>query len=371
MHFSYITYPLVFHRPAGTSRGVLNDKKCWFVKLTSEDGRSGLGEVSFIPGLSLEDAGEIETGLIKLCDQQGWETEATLKKLSGQPGSEKISKSQSTMSPLPGIRFALESALADLENGGKRILYASDFTRGYEGIPINGLIWMGSQSRLKEQIREKLELGFRVLKMKVGAMDMPDELEVLDWIRKEYPEGDLEIRLDANGAWTPAEALDRMHALEGFHIHSIEQPIMPGQEDKMAELCTIQSIPIALDEELIGINRPEDRRKLIEKIKPSYIILKPGLLGGLSEAEDWISIAEGMGTGWWVTSALESDIGLNAIAQWTFSMGINMPQGLGTGSLYCNNIPSPLVMEGDRLWHRPGKKWKLSIITEHEQSPGQ
>ncbi len=263
---------------------------------------------------------------------------------------------------LPGVQFALETALRDLEGGGQRILFSSGFTKGLSGIPTNGLIWMGDPGFMREQLAEKVKAGFRVLKMKVGALDFELERGLLEGIRSDYGSEELEIRLDANGAWGPLEARSKMQKLSAYGIHSIEQPIAAGQHEEMAGLCENPSIPVALDEELIGINGAEARESLLEQIKPDYIILKPGLLGGLSVAEEWARLAEKNKAGWWVTSALESNIGLSAIAQWTASLGVSKPQGLGTGSLYKNNLPSPLEMEGDSLWYRPVKDWDLKDL---------
>jgi len=342
----YIRHPLKLYRPAGTSRGVIHQKECWYVKLVDETGVTGLGEVSFIPGLSVEDPEEIEIQLDHVCK--------LISRGEMDPAQE--------LPALPGIQFALESAMMDLEKGGERLLFPSDYTGGKAGILINGLIWMGDRSFMKRQIRDKLNQGFRVLKMKVGALDEKKELEVLSWIRSEYGTGDLEIRLDANGAWHAEEAPVRISRFAAFGIHSIEQPIGPDQIDAMADLCKDPDIPVALDEELIGISSPENRRAIMEKIRPAYIILKPGLLGGFSVAEQWIELAQDVRTGWWITSALESSIGLNAISQWTYQLDVSMPQGLGTGMLYSNNIQSPLQMEGNRLWYRPEMGWDLSSI---------
>jgi o-succinylbenzoate synthase len=342
----YISHPLIFIRPAGTSRGVLRDKLCWYIKLTGEDGLSGIGEVSFVPGLSIEDPQELEIKLDHIC------------KLISRG---EMDPAQSLPS-LPGIQFALETALKDMQTGGERILHPSGFTEGRSGILTNGLIWMGERAFMLEQIRSKMESGFRVLKMKVGALDFNDETEVLRWIRSEYGSADLEIRLDANGAWSAVEANDKLGILAGFGIHSIEQPIAAGQTEAMAQLCREQIIDIALDEELIGITAFNERDQLLQLISPQYIILKPGLLGGVSVAADWIWYTGERKIGWWITSALESNIGLNAIAQWTAQLGVSMPQGLGTGSLYSNNIPSPLQMEGESLWYRPNRKWDLDHL---------
>jgi len=343
---SYIAHNLNFKLPAGTSRGVLHQKPCWYVVLTNDKGVKGLGEVSFIPGLSVEDPHEIEIQIDHVC------------KLISKGELDPTGK----LPNLPGVAFALETAWLDMNRGGCRLLYPSDFTNGLEGIPTNGLIWMGDPLQMKQQIRDKLEVGFRVLKMKVGALELNSELEILRGIRAEYGVDELEVRLDANGAWSFEQAPEILQRFAEFEIHSIEQPIAPGKTREMAELSASGVIPIALDEELIGISTTRERAWLLERIKPAYVIIKPGLTGGFTEAEEWIKLAEKQGVGWWITSALESSVGLNAIAQWTHSLGVTMPQGLGLGSLYTNNLSSPLEMERDSLWHRPRKKWDLQLI---------
>ena len=343
---SYISHPLVFVRPAGTSRGILEQKPCWFITLTSEEGITGIGEVSYIPGLSVEELEELEIKLDHVC------------KLISRGEMDPLQ----TLPSMPGVQFALEMAIKDLETGGKRILYPSEFTEGQKGIPTNGLIWMGAKAFMISQIREKMRLGFKVLKLKVGSLNFAEELEMVRWIRSEFGPGDLKIRLDANGAWTLVEARDKMEQLASSGIHSIEQPLAPGQLNDMAQLCRDSIIPVALDEELIGISDPAERSALLERVRPPYIILKPGLLGGFSVAAHWIAQAAVYGTGWWVTSALESNIGLNAIAQWTFQLEATRHQGLGTGALYTNNIPSPLTLAGEQLWFRPKNIWNLKTI---------
>jgi O-succinylbenzoate synthase len=342
----YIRYPLHFNRPAGTSRGVLHRKECWFIVLTGDEGQTGIGEVSFVPGLSAGDPGDLEIRIDHVCK--------LISRGEMDPGQ--------SLPSLPGIRFALEVASRDMERGGTRILYPSAFTEGLAGIPTNGLIWMGDRETMVEQIREKLEGGFRVLKMKVGHQELAEEMRLLGWIREEYGSSDLEIRLDANGAWRPEEVPGLMQKLAPFAIHSIEQPIAAGQYDAMAELCTGPAIPIALDEELVGVHAGDQRRELLQRIRPQYIVLKPGLLGGMSATSDWILASGEEGVAWWITSALESNIGLNAIAQWTFQLGTSMPQGLGTGQLYRNNIPSPLRSEGDSVWYRKEHPWDLQSL---------
>ena len=338
---SYIYRPLNFYRPAGTSRGILHQKACWYVQLQDETGISGLGEVGFIPGLSVEDPAELEIQLDHVC------------KLITR---DEMDPDQDLPS-LPGIRFALETALLDLERGGTKKLFPSEFTGGLAGIPINGLIWMGDPGYMKEQVKEKIAAGFRVLKMKVGAINLQDELEVLSLIRSDFGPGDLEIRLDANGAWSAREAPAKLKAFEKFGIHSMEQPIKAGQAEEMAHLVEKSPIPIALDEELIGLSDSSERRMMLETIKPAYMILKPGLLGGFQSSSDWIKHAKKLDIKWWATSALESNLGLSAIAQWTYQQEVTLPQGLGTGQLYSNNLNSPLEMKGDQLWYLDAESW--------------
>lgn len=340
---SYIAHPLAFIRPAGTSRGVLEKKPCWFIKLISEEGNTGIGEVSFVPGLSVEDQEELEIQVDHIC------------KLISRGEMDPLQQ----LPALPGVQFALETALQDMESGGTRLLYPSEFTEGKAGIPTNGLIWMGTKSFMISQIREKVKLGFRVLKLKVGSLDFSVELDIVRWIRSEFGAADLELRLDANGAWTADEALKKIDDLSRSGIHSIEQPIAPGQHKAMAGLCRDSAIPVALDEELIGISDSKARLRLMESLRPPYLIIKPGLLGGFSVAEDWVALAEHFESGWWITSALESSVGLNAIAQWSWQLGVWRHQGLGTGALYTNNINSPLVMRGELLWHLPDTSWDL------------
>jgi O-succinylbenzoate synthase len=343
---SYIAHPLVFVRPAGTSRGVLTQKPCLYIRLSSSGGERGLGEVSFIPGLSVEDPDELEISVDHVC-----------KLISNG----EMDPAQS-LPALPGVQFALESAVRDMQTGGRQLLYPSEFTEGSKGIRTNGLIWMGAKPFMISQIREKVKLGFRVLKLKVGALDFEEELDLVRWIRTEFASADLELRLDANGAWNLDEARKKMDRLSHYTIHSIEQPLAPGRPDALARLCYDSAIPVALDEELIGKTDPREQDQLLSLVRPAYVILKPGLLGGFSAAARWVALAEKYGAGWWITSALESSVGLNAIAQWTFQLGVDRHQGLGTGALYTNNIASPLEMSGEKLWYRPEKGWDLNAL---------
>jgi o-succinylbenzoate synthase len=331
---------LKFSFPAHTSRGTLFEKPSWFIFL-EKDGFTSVGECSVIPGLSPEYDLHYEQKIIDF---------ATSVNQGNMPGMQELN-------PYPSIHFGMETALLELHNREEGILFPSAFTRGNESIAINGLIWMGNKSEMMERIREKLTKGFKVLKMKVGSLDFAEELQLLKSIRSEYAAGDLEIRLDANGAYNPAEASDKLLRLSEMHIHSIEQPIKPGQWDEMARLAEMSPIPVALDEELIGLKTKEEKEKMMDTIRPPYIILKPGLLGGTEICNEWIYLAQIHNASWWATSALESNIGLNAIAQWVFTLKPTMIQGLGTGQVFTNNIPSPLNLQGDKLFYSPDLCW--------------
>ncbi|MDX9919914.1 MAG: o-succinylbenzoate synthase [Paludibacter sp.] len=344
MKARYINYNLNFKFPAGTSRGVLHSKYSAFLIL-EENGITGIGECSTIPGLSIDPENGYEQKLRELCDA-----------LNYNKHPENVD-----LSLFPSIAFGLETALLDLKTGGKRLLFNTEFSKGAAGILINGLVWMGDKAFMQKQIREKITNGYRCIKLKVGALDFETELEIIAGIREQFSENEIEIRLDANGGFSPADALLKLEKLAKLQIHSIEQPIKQGQLDKMAEICQKSPIPIVLDEELIGIKSTE-KESLIEKIKPAYIILKPSLLGGFKASEEWIQHAEKQNVKWWITSALESNIGLNAIAQWTSSLGSELPQGLGTGQLYHNNIPSPLEIRNAMLFYEKDNEWDLSLL---------
>ena len=346
LQLGYKKHVFNFKRPAGTSRGVLQQKTSYYLSVwdTEAPEIKGIGECSTIKGLSPDPWGDYEY---------------TLQEMKKHPEPYDI-----WLKEFPSIRFGLETALLDLHRGGQRILFPSGFTRGQKGIPINGLIWMGDFDFMKNQIREKIDSGFRCVKLKIGAIDFDKELELLQLIRDEFNAEDLELRVDANGAFKPGEALEKLKRLSEFQLHSIEQPIRQKQWDEMAKLCEISPVPVALDEELIGLKTREEARKMLEQIKPQYIILKPSLLGGFSKAKMFIEEAERLGSGWWVTSALEGNIGLNAIAQWTFLLENPMPQGLGTGQLFTNNIPSPLYVDKAQLFFDEEKAWDLSLFDE-------
>lgn len=341
-------HTLEFRVRSFTSRGAIEQRNVWYFKLedTSKPGTFGIGEIAPLPGLSVELRDDFEFLIDKLVS-----------------GADEIHDDfHHRLGEFPSLRFAYEMALLDLTNGGNQKLFANDFTKGKKGIPINGLIWMGSFDSMYEQIKQKLKQGFRCIKIKIGSIDFLDEIRLLEYLRKKFSEKDLEIRLDANGAFGPEDAPERLKELSRFQIHSIEQPIRQGQWEAMNSLCKNSPIPIALDEELIGINFPDHKKMLLEIIQPRYIILKPSLIGGFASGEEWISLAKEMGIGWWITSALESNIGLNAIAQWTASLNTTNYQGLGTGNLFTNNIASPLEIKETQLWHKPGSQWNLDSI---------
>lgn len=334
-----IEHKLQFKRPAGTSRGVLNHRRVWYLVLEKE-GRTGVGECAPLPGLSAETIPEVKQALAALAAAPD----------DFCPGANQKSMPAS-------VRFALETALKDLERDKSQILFPSGFTRGKKGIPINGLIWMGDLSFMKEQVRQKLDLGWQCIKLKIGALQFVEELAILKGIRAEYSPGDVILRVDANGGFSPDQVLDRLGQLAELDIHSIEQPIAKGQWQHMAGVCRQSPLDIAFDEELIGITEREEKIRLLDTLAPHYLVLKPSLHGGMKGCDEWIELAEARGVGWWVTSYLESNLGLNAIAQWTFLKQPHLHQGLGTGQLFTNNMASPLEIRGDELFFDPGKRF--------------
>lgn len=346
---SFTKWTLIFKQPAATSRGVLHEKDVFYLLLNDSENPSkkGVGEIAPIPGLSPDPISEIETKL----------SELVLKINTGNVVGDDEFKE------FPAVQFGFETAMMGYNSSSPFLLYPSDFTNGKKGIPINGLIWMGSKEFMIEQVAEKIAAGFTCLKLKIGAIDFESELEILRSIRELYSAEQLEIRVDANGAFTPENALGKLEKLAVFNIHSIEQPIQPGQIVEMQKLCKASPFPIALDEELISVTNRSEKIKLLEQITPQYIILKPTLLGGIKACEEWISLAKGQNIGWWATSALESNIGLNAIAQWTATLGNSNFQGLGTGSLFANNIESPLYVSEGFIWYNPAVNWSLKSVT--------
>jgi len=262
----------------------------------------------------------------------------------------------------PSIQMGLETAFLSLNASDPFQLFPSEFSEGSAGIPINGLVWMGDKEFMNRQISEKIKAGFSCLKMKIGAIDFETELSLLQSIRNEFSPSDIQLRVDANGAFQAHEAMDKLNRLSDFHLHSIEQPIAKGQWDEMARLCEETPIPIALDEELIGIFDSEEKASLLDQVNPHYIILKPSFIGGFQGCDAWIALAEERGIEWWVTSALESNVGLNAISQYTFTKNSKLPQGLGTGSLYTNNIVSPLTVRNGSIHYATNMPWNTEII---------
>jgi O-succinylbenzoate synthase len=338
-------YMLEFKRPSGTSRGVMTEKETWFIVL-EENGKKGIGECGILRGLSADDRDDYEEKLNWVC--QNIHLGETLL--------------WENLLEFPSIQFGIEMAFLSLKSENPYVLFSSDFTNNSKSIVINGLVWMGEEGFMKEQIEEKLQQGFTCIKLKIGAIDFQKELDLLRFIRTHFTPDQIEIRVDANGAFSLNEALYKLNQLSGFKLHSIEQPIQKKHTDSMAELCKSTPFPIALDEELIGVFSLEEKEALLQKIRPQYIILKPSFVGGFRGTRDWITLAEKYNIGWWITSALESNIGLNAIAQWTFLQNSNMPQGLGTGALYTNNIDCPLEVKNGELWYNNSKNWDSSFL---------
>lgn len=327
----FYPYTLNFKRPSGTSRGVLNTKETYFIEVF-EDDKKGIGECALFRGLSFDDDDDYEAALEWTCRNINLSIDDLREELVNHPS----------------IIFGVEQALFNLQHQGD-VYFPSDFTDGKDSIKINGLIWMGTSDYMKEQLEEKLSKGFSCIKLKIGV-DWNAEKQILKSLREQFPKDKIELRVDANGAFSPEQAKIVLQELAELHIHSIEQPIQAGNWKAMAELCHSTPTPIALDEELIGVLNYESKKTLIKEIKPQYIILKPALVGGFSGSDEWIQLAEQNNIGWWITSALESNIGLNAIAQYTYTKNNPMPQGLGTGGLFTNNFETNLHLEGERLW---------------------
>ena len=344
MTASYQKYILDFKRPSGTSRGVMTRKETWFIILES-NGKRGIGECGILRSLSADDRPDYEEKLQWACENIAL-------------GEDKLWEA---LPEFPSIQFGLETAFRSLEGETPYLLFPSGFTKGTATIPINGLVWMGDHAYMKEQIEDKLKEGFNCIKLKIGAIDFIYELDLLRYIREHFTPQQIEIRVDANGAFTINEALSKISQLSEFQLHSIEQPIKEGQTDSMSWLCVNTPLPIALDEELIGVFGILKKEALLKKIQPQYIILKPSLVGGFRGCREWIGLAQKYNIGWWVTSALESNIGLNAIAQWTFLQNNPLPQGLGTGALYTNNFDSPLEVRNGRLSYNRDIQWEVNL----------
>ncbi len=339
MRLLFAPYILKFKEPAGTSRGILTEKPTCYMKLfdESDPSRYGLGEAAIFPGLSPE---ADDRFFYKLMELQA---------------NVRLGK-KTDLSRFPSLQFGFEQCIRDFTAGGNAVYYSSPFITGTEGIEINGLVWMGDKEEMLARLEEKLAQGFRCIKFKIGAIDWKSEVEMIESVRSRYGKEEVEIRVDANGAFTMDNALPRLKRLADLDVHSIEQPIRQGQPELMGFLCEVSPLPIALDEELIGKFDTDAKVRMLDVIKPRYIVIKPTLTGGFSGAGEWITLARERGIGWWITSSLESNIGLNALAQWVATLGCRMPQGLGTGALFTNNISSPLYLDGDRLIYETGSR---------------
>jgi O-succinylbenzoate synthase len=324
----------------------MTEKETWFIVLEKDD-KMGIGECGILRGLSVDDRPDYEAKLQWTCDNI-------------HLGKDQLWKA---LIEFPSIQFGVEIAFQSLAAESPFLLFPSEFTEGLKSIQINGLVWMGEETFMKEQIEEKLKQGFHCIKLKIGAIDFNKELQLLSYIREHFGPDQIEIRVDANGAFGLNEALGKITQLSEYKLHSIEQPIQKNNTDRMAELCKTSPLPIALDEELIGVFKLDEKEQLLQKIKPQYIILKPSFIGGFRGTQEWISLAEKHQIKWWVTSALESNIGLNAIAQWTYLQHNLMPQGLGTGALFTNNFDCPLEVSEGQLWYRKESEWKL-VLTD-------
>ena len=338
MKYQYEIEQRTFHfrQPAGTSRGVYHTRQSWLVTVRDAEEHKGVGECAPLPRLSFDDLPDYEELLTDACD---------IVAHSGHTDFDELR-------PYPSMLFGLETALLNLQRGSDN-LFDTPFSRGEEGIPINGLVWMGTFDEMLSRLEEKLEQGFRCVKIKIGAIDWENEKELLRLVRRRFSRQEVELRVDANGAFSPGETMLRLEELAHYDIHSIEQPIRQGQWKEMARLCRETPIPIALDEELIGANRLQEKRQLLDFISPQYIVLKPSLHGGISGTSEWVAEARARGIGSWITSALESNVGLNAVAQLAaqvYGPQITFPQGLGTGQLFTDNIPSSLEIRGGQLW---------------------
>tara|TARA_R110000744_G_scaffold2902_16_gene11574 strand:- start:167 stop:1219 length:1053 start_codon:yes stop_codon:yes gene_type:complete len=345
MKATYKKYILEFKRPSGTSRGIMTHKETFFIIL-EQDKKFGIGECGILRGLSVDDVPDYEEKLKWTCDNIG------------------LGKDQlwEALIHYPSIQFGVEQAHLSLNSEDPFLPFPSDFTQNNSPTAINGLIWMGDEHYMLQQIRQKLEEGFKCIKLKIGAIDFEKEIALLKSIRNKYSEKEIELRVDANGAFLPSEAMHKLERLSAFDLHSIEQPIKAGNAYEMKKLCSNSPISIALDEELIGITDVTEKEKLLQTIGPQYIILKPSLVGGFRGSMEWIKIAEKLNIKWWVTSALESNIGLNAIAQWTYTLDNPLPQGLGTGGLYTNNFECPLRVKNGTISYEKTGNWDNNLI---------
>jgi len=345
MKASFQKYILELKQPAGTSRGVLKTKETYFL-IIKNDSEKGIGECNLFKGLSSDDRPNYEEKLQWVCDNIGMKPLDMI----------------AALQEWPSILFGYEMAMKSLQSADPFTLFPSPFTEQQDSIPINGLVWMGDQDFMMQQLEEKLSAGFDCIKLKIGAIDFDAEMKLLKSIRSRFRESEITIRVDANGAFTPENALHKLEEITKYKVHSIEQPIKQNQWKAMATLCEQTPLPIALDEELIGIYDSKKRADCLDQIKPQYIILKPALVGGFASSREWINLAGERNIDWWMTSALESNVGLNAIAQFTYTLGVKMPQGLGTGGLYTNNIDAPLEITNGRLYCNDVSGWDTNLL---------
>ena len=344
MKAHYKKHILEFKTPSGTSRGILKTKEAWFIVL-EDKGRLGFGECGMLRGLSIDDRPDFEQTLQWVC-------------ANIHLGEQQL---YDALTEFPSIQMGLEIAFRSLAAHDPFQIYPSAFTKGEASIAINGLIWMGDKDFMSRQITSKLNEGFGCIKMKIGAINFDTELALLKSIRQEFSASEIEIRVDANGAFDPKNALEKLKQLSDLDLHSIEQPIAVKKWDQMAYLCEKSPLDIALDEELIGVFSIQDKQRLLNHINPQYIILKPSFIGGFKGSDSWIELSQANNVQWWITSALESNVGLNAISQYTFTKNSTLPQGLGTGSLYTNNIASALQITKGTLCYNPTKKWNFNL----------
>ena len=334
--------------PLGTSKGVINVRTVWYLIAWDTDRPQvrGIGEAALFPGHSKEFPADVRTKLLELCaDTSNWEQ-----------------RLHDDLVHVPSVRFAVDQCLRDLQVSGSKVLFPSEFTLGRAGIPINGLVWMGDKNTMRERFKAQIDGGNRCMKMKIGAIGIDEELGLLTDVRREFSAKELTLRVDANGAFTNSTVMPVLERLAELEVESIEQPVPSGLYEVMAELCASSPLPIALDEDLIGMNTTEAKKDLLDHVKPQHIVIKPSMVGGWAAAQEWIDLAQERSIGWWITSALESSIGLNAIAQWTATLGVTVPQGLGTGSVYADNIPSPLTVKGGELRYLPEVAWDLERL---------
>lgn len=339
MRLQFAPYVLKFNEPSGTSRGILTEKITCILRIFDENDPEhyGIGEAAIFPGLSPEADDRFFYKLMEL--------QANIR-LGLKTDLERF----------PSLQFGLEQAIRDFSGGCEGVYFESPFVHGENSIEINGLVWMGDYDRMIERIEQKLNYGFKCIKLKIGAIDWRKEVDMIQYIRDRYDRDHVEIRVDANGGFDMDCAIPRLKRLADLDVHSIEQPIKAGNPMLMRFLCDVSPLPIALDEELIGKFTHEEKAATLDEIKPAYIVIKPSLTGGFSGAREWIDLAEERSIGWWITSSLESNIGLNALAQWVATLHTDIPQGLGTGGVFSNNFEAPIYLDKDRLRYDPQKK---------------